>query len=64
MRVKLEKMEKAKMRNFYAKSELASFRNEFLCGIAYRNLNFENGKNMNFEKLRENKKTRICQQRA
>ena len=47
MRVKLEKMEKAKMRNFYSKSELASFRNEFLCGIACRNLNFENGKNEN-----------------
>ena len=47
MRVKLEKMEKAKMRNFYSKSELASFWNEFLCGIAYRNLNFENEKNGN-----------------
>ena len=35
------------MRNFYAKSELASFRNEFLYAIVCRNLNFENGKNGN-----------------
>ena len=35
------------MLNFYSKSELASLRNEFLCGIACRNLNFEKGKNEN-----------------